>query len=918
MRAKRLTNAAAMSAILAATTAAAQLPNLGTAAILPGDASVSTASGAQTSVALAAGGGVTLAVWGDTRAGTGDILGLRMDASGAALDAVPFEIDLSPGDQTDPQVVWNGQTFLVAWVSQEPTQYYYEDRIQAVRVSPQGQVLDATPITLPETASTFALATDGTDFLIVKQGPGPVSSIDMMGFRISSAGQLLDPTGVLLTPGSYFMIYNFDLAFAGGTWLFAWEQFSGSTGWDVVGRRFTAALQPVDPAPVALVSTPKTEVEPRLAANASEFFLVYWHQDTYWSEGVLGRRFDSELNPLDPTPLSISGTGTSMYQPWPVVTWDGEQWIAAWSGVPAVRAARISAAGALLDPGGVPLNAAPPLENQYSPAVSPLPGGGVRVAWSDIRNQGYDVFGAGFTANGLVSPEAPLAVGASAHGESKVVPNGAGYLTVARSATSANDAILAWRVDAQGSALDAEPFVAAQGGSNLGQPSAAWNGSLYLLAWSDSSVSPIQVVGRRMLPDGTFVDPVPFPILNGAAADVAAVGDLFLVTASFAPSNPQYVFTYGARVSGSTGAVLDPTALLLGGSFSVRPRVAACGDRWVVVNESHITHDENQANVTVRFVDTDGSAGNLITVGTANVQNWGSADIASSGTTALAVWEYGTNWINNDVYARSVNADGTLGPPAVNLTLSENSGQLQPAVGWDGTQYLVAYESYQNNPLFYDQRPDVYAQRVSELGAALDVNGFAVWDADIWASNPEVAGLGGGNALFSAAVYEQEPYQALRAEVRSIQPDGSAVSYCTAGTSASGCRALLSASGTPSASSSSGFLLSAATVEGAKDGLFFFGVNGRQASSWGPGTSYQCVAPPVKRAGLLAGSGTAGLCDGSFVQDLNALWCPTCPKPLANPGAGTTVQAQLWYRDPKNPGGQTTSFSDAIEFLVGS
>ena len=55
--------------------------------------------------------------------------------------------------------------------------------------------------------------------------------------------------------------------------------------------------------------------------------------------------------------------------------------------------------------------------------------------------------------------------------------------------------------------------------------------------------------------------------------------------------------------------------------------------------------------------------------------------------------------------------------------------------------------------------------------------------------------------------------------------------------------------------------------------------------------------PAVHRAGLLVGSGTNGACDGSFSQDLNANWCPTCPKSHHNPGVGAVVQAQLWYRD---------------------
>ncbi len=141
--------------------------------------------------------------------------------------------------------------------------------------------------------------------------------------------------------------------------------------------------------------------------------------------------------------------------------------------------------------------------------------------------------------------------------------------------------------------------------------------------------------------------------------------------------------------------------------------------------------------------------------------------------------------------------------------------------------------------------------------------------------------------------------------------------YCTAGLSANGCSALLSASGTASATALSGFDLTATGVEGNKDGLFFFAANGRQANSWGSGTSFQCVVPPVSRGGLRNGTGTSGLCDGAFSQDLNALWCPSCLAPFKNPGAGVVVQAQLWYRDPFNTSNQTTSLSDAIEFNVG-
>ena len=138
-------------------------------------------------------------------------------------------------------------------------------------------------------------------------------------------------------------------------------------------------------------------------------------------------------------------------------------------------------------------------------------------------------------------------------------------------------------------------------------------------------------------------------------------------------------------------------------------------------------------------------------------------------------------------------------------------------------------------------------------------------------------------------------------------------SYCTAGTSAAGCQSSLAASGTPSASSPSGFVVIATGVEGQKDGLLFFGKIGRQANNWGTSNSFQCVVPPVRRGGLLAGTGTAGQCNGLIAQDLNARWQA---KPNHNPGAGATVQVQFWYRDPASTSNQSTTFSDALEFPV--
>ena len=155
----------------------------------------------------------------------------------------------------------------------------------------------------------------------------------------------------------------------------------------------------------------------------------------------------------------------------------------------------------------------------------------------------------------------------------------------------------------------------------------------------------------------------------------------------------------------------------------------------------------------------------------------------------------------------------------------------------------------------------------------------------------------------------------IRACAVSGTPTGP-VNYCTAGTSASGCQATISSIGSASSSASGGFNVLTSNVEGGKDGLVFYAQNGRQANAWGNGTSFQCVVPPVKRSGLLAGNGTPGSCFGTYLVDLNARWCAACPKPSHSPTPGVRLQLQTWYRDPLNTSNQTTSLSNALEVDV--
>jgi hypothetical protein len=143
---------------------------------------------------------------------------------------------------------------------------------------------------------------------------------------------------------------------------------------------------------------------------------------------------------------------------------------------------------------------------------------------------------------------------------------------------------------------------------------------------------------------------------------------------------------------------------------------------------------------------------------------------------------------------------------------------------------------------------------------------------------------------------------------------GTLATYCTSGTTSNGCTAQIQSSGIPSVSATSGFSLDVIHVQGASQGLIFYGLSGRTAAPWGTSSSFVCVKSPTQRTGTQNCGGTAGACDGAMHLDWNA-YVSNHPAALGAPfSVGQLVQAQGWFRDPPSP--KSTMLSDALEFAV--
>ncbi len=526
---------------------------------LPGDNAIGLAAELQQSPAIARGGDVLLAVWDDHRSmpsGTGyfyetsgDIYGMRLDGSGNLLDAVPFVVTQAQATQENPKIAWNGTHWLVAFESYSVTAGgYYQKSLAAVRVAPNGQVVDAAPIPIynfSPAGGAWAVASDGTDWVVVCQTSDSNSSLKAV--RITAAGTVAQPPK-LLVPSTYYLRFNLRLAYAGGVYMFAWMDYD-----DTLALRFDSALNVLDPSPITLLAGYGLE---SLASNGSQFYIAWHKTQPNYTVAVTGSRVDTNGQKLEPNGVNISGSNQPQYGTTTSVAWEGTNWRVTWGCNNGVRIARVNAGGQVLDPGGVALT---------GPSTGPTagtPAGGVQIVWGSYISAENDVYTANVSAGNSAGPSKGLSIGGPMQIRSDVSVGANGSMVVYRSDIGGARRIMAQPLDANGVPIGAGPLQLDSGDTLYGPgiPSVAWNGSLYLVAWNNSS----GIVARRVLQDGTPVDPAPVAVTSGfGPVDVAALGDLFLVVGLTYDTYPEWVYGVGARVRGSDGVVLDPAGLAL-------------------------------------------------------------------------------------------------------------------------------------------------------------------------------------------------------------------------------------------------------------------------------------------------------------------------------------------------------------------
>ena len=259
------------------------------------------------------------------------------------------------------------------------------------------------PIDSPGGSSQFApaVAWDGTNFLVVWEDDRSDSSGDIYGARVSATGVVLDPAGIPIATAPNQQIAP-AVVWDGTNFLVVWQDARSATI-DVYGARVSAAGGVLDPAGIPISTAANNQIAPALAWDGSDF-LVVWQGPLH----VSGARVSGAGAVLDPSGIDISPTTGS--QASPTLAWNGSEFLVVWQDLGAdfdIAGARVTVAGAVLDPTGIPISTA--IHDQKAPAVASW-GHDFFVVWQDRRSGSWDIYGAGVSTGGTVQQPAGIPI----------------------------------------------------------------------------------------------------------------------------------------------------------------------------------------------------------------------------------------------------------------------------------------------------------------------------------------------------------------------------------------------------------------------------------------------------------------------------------------------------------------------------
>jgi hypothetical protein len=498
-----------------------------------------------------------LVVWEICDSTTAYICGTRVSPAGQVLDS-GFVVDSASqvDDWYGPTATSDGTNSLVVW-------HDFTLGIRGALVASNGSVVDSGIALAPPDVGYqgHAVLCDGTDYLVAWKAWSPVDCI--LASRVSRAGVPLDTPGVYVCAPPQAFTDNPAVAFGGNRYFVAWDD-DRSFCTNIYGARLSRQMSMLDTTGIGISRGINTQHWPSAAFDGANY-LVAWTD----SRNMAGAIFAARVSPgganLDPTGIPICTLG--FHRDYSAVAFDGINYLVTWADgrrndSADIYAARVNPAGDVLDPQGFPVAVGG--DAHVLPTVA-FNGVDYLVTWADVNDYGLGIAirGARVSPAGRVLDSEGITICDGPYGVfiPSVASNGGNWLTAWEDLRSgAYLGVFAARISPAGQVLDSTGFAIANGANDQGYPALASDGTDYLVAWERQVGSMMDVRGACVSGAGALLDSFmvlpavdSWPTAPSAAFDGTEYGVVW-VDSSWGSTWA----TYGARISPS-GTVVDIT-----------------------------------------------------------------------------------------------------------------------------------------------------------------------------------------------------------------------------------------------------------------------------------------------------------------------------------------------------------------------
>lgn len=457
-----------------------------------------------------------------------------------------------------------------------------------------GTVFDVS--TESGTQSAPSVGFDGTNFVTVWSTSS--GTVDLRGARISAAGALLDASPGLMVSGAVDQQTAPDVSCATGTCWVSWQDRRNlaTTNFDLYGA--TIASDGAVGAEVLVTSASRAQTAPSVAHSGSQWLAVWTDLRDGEVRAMYGARVSAAGAVLDPAAV-VLGRGYDRHAA-PVVSRTPTLWSVMWG---ATRASDYDAVHVRYNANGAQLDASPlSISNAATsqvPSAAAYNGTNLVAVWTDNRSgTSRDIWGARVNpANGLPLDGGglPIATATADQTSAKVASGGTSSLVVWQDRRGGSFDIYAALLAGDGSLTVSDLLVCANANDQT-HPAVAYDttNGVYLVVWSDAvGGSTTDVRGVRISAAGALLDascgaPISSAAGSQLSPEVAFSGGRFLVTWEDR-RNDANGDIYGARVTAAGGVtVLDANGVVISAEAAVeqsRPTVAPYAGNFVVAWE---------------------------------------------------------------------------------------------------------------------------------------------------------------------------------------------------------------------------------------------------------------------------------------------------------------------------------------------